>query len=208
MLKSQLDPVTEPRTYQKRILIDNAIIDNSKLPRTQRKKLTELARELNVPYQHVVDQAQRLRLKGLIPRPDRPRRTSTQLTPKIAVQQLGRGKSEVDTEALFALVEDKEIVDAEDRKKILSLIIKASTDEARIRAISLLESIESATVRQIGPPPPSNDVERASRLAILMKSVGRTVTDAALTQAFPPENPLSPAPSDSSVGGRSDGPVP
>lgn len=186
------------------------LIENDKLNAIQRRTYGQIAEEVGIPYTHVSSLASELRAKGIL-KERNPRRQRTD-----AVKRSDRGQRIAvpiefrDPEAAQILkeIEHKEFIDADDRRKVLSLLIKASTDEVRVRAISLLESIESAQDKQLGPPPPANHEQRVERLATLMSVVGRKVVDDAISKAVfeeapPPENPKLPEASDSSMDGRS-----
>lgn len=65
-------------------------------------------------------------------------------------------------------------------------MIRNGTDAVKLQAIKILEDLEAASARSVGPPPPRTDEDRTSRLAMLMVAVGEAISRAALVAAFPP----------------------
>ena len=94
------------------------------------------------------------------------------------------------TEEDVAELATMDVVDKTMRLRILSNIAKSGNDNIRISAIKALEDLDRISGANIGPPPPSNDEERITRLSRLMVAVGRPLADAAMAKAFGGNNEL------------------
>lgn len=173
------------RPYTDRRALDTAILANASVPRDQRKTAKEIADQFGVPIQAVYDQANRLRKKGLMPRP-KGRENALGTGDPIDRNKHGRAETgaAVDPEQLLNRVMSGEIVDAGERRRVLSIIIALGSDQNKLTAIKLLEEFEKSTEDIYGPKEPATAEEALRRLSRIMLAAGKEAVDAAYVATF------------------------
>jgi hypothetical protein len=121
----------------------------------------------------------------------------------------------LDFDKLLTDVEEGKIVSPEQRKFVLTQIIAFGADLAKIRAIGMMNDIENASSRNIGPPIPASEEEMFVRLCRVLESAPRALATAAFEHwrnsdktEEAGESPQSerPDPGDNNLAGRSSGP--
>ena len=190
-----MEPIEVPKKkYKSRRGINAAIIANLRIQAIERPTWGEVAQTLKVDIQVVYDQINRLRKQGHIPPlgsdlvgkglanpPRKPRRGRTEPNPSPETQIEDRGLARE-----LSTLEESEDIPAPERRKRLKKIVDWGSDALQIKAIEVLNRMDEAADRGIGPVPPMTETSRVRRLADLMLAVGELETNMAKELAFPP----------------------
>lgn len=185
-----IDP--QKKRYKSRRGVNAAIIANLRIPAIERPTWPEVAEVLKVDIQVIYDQINRLRKQGHIPPigqdlvgpagtsvPRMPHRRVSRPNlppePKVGPDPLAGELRTLETDA---------DIPAPERRKRLKKIVDWGSDALQIKAIEVLNKMDDAADRGIGPVPPSTQAHRVRRLADLMLAVGVEETDMAKDLAF------------------------
>jgi len=175
--------------------INTAILANSAATPEKRMTAEQIAIELNVPIQKIYDQTNRLRGKGLLKPANRV--DATHLTQEDAVR-MGysprtdelRTTAALDPQSLLQRVMAGEFVEAMERKKVLSIIIAVGADPYKLQAIKIMEDIEAAQDRGVGPPAPATDEETVTRLLRILQSAPEPLVKKAWAELHRPKEEI------------------
>jgi hypothetical protein len=171
-------PITPRKPYKSRTKVNSAIVANLSIPKALRPKWPEVAETLGVDVSLIYDQINRLRKRGVLPP------MGEEFIAAAPPFKPASPKEAKDYDRLLEATEAQTDMPEAKRRERLTDIINFGSDQNKNRAIEILNSMDRAKDRGIGPPIPMTPEQRVARLSDLMRACGPETSKKAMEVAF------------------------
>jgi hypothetical protein len=166
-----------------RIPIRRAVIENA--ARDRPLSAGELAAELGADPRSVHQAMSRLRAAGRVRKSTRQyTRAAGSARTDVEGMSAAGVAAPLDVGALLAGLEDEAVLGDLERRQVLSRLARVGPEPVRVQAVKVLEDMDRARGRQVGPPEPVGDAELLDRIARLIYASGPTIGGKAIEAAI------------------------